>query len=380
MRCLLLLLPVLQLFLCQSNPQTTPLSQGTTSEQSYNPSSGGLKVPWKIPPHMVVKAHEMKDFIAVSSHGRDDSDVSSSEKQPSLLALIMRSIYLFFLFLPAILTSGMAYVSQAFRNTVWFGLVTHSMAGGGAAFIKWGQWASTRPDMLPEELCAALSTLHSNAPTHSYAFTQRQIQTEFGSSIEEVFDFFSSTPVASGSIAQVYLARLHGRKVAVKVRHPNVEEQINIDFRIMKGLAAYLESFSALSWINLSESLNQFSHTIASQTDLSVEGKHLYLFNENFKQWKTVSFPVPILLSNSVLVESWEEGTTIAEYTELFGSASAASASDAPRGVRIMPELAFFVVSSGVNIYLKMLLTDNLMHSDLHPGAHLYLSSNSSLF
>jgi aarF domain-containing kinase len=35
---------------------------------------------------------------------------------------------------------------------------------------------------------------------------------------------------------------------------------------------------------------------------------------------------------------------------------------------RISPDLAFFIVSKGVEVYLKMLLTDNLMHADLHPG------------
>jgi hypothetical protein len=30
--------------------------------------------------------------------------------------------------------------------------------------------------------------------------------------------------------------------------------------------------------------------------------------------------------------------------------------------------LGLFVVSKGVDVYLKMLLKDNLMHADLHPG------------
>jgi aarF domain-containing kinase len=181
------------------------------------------------------------------------------------------------------------------------------MAGGGAAFIKWGQWISTRPDLFNEDLCVALSHLHSNAPQHSLQFTRRQVKAEFGDSIENIFEYFEQKPVASGSIAQVYRAVLNGQKVAVKVRHPGVEEQISVDFTIMKGLASFLESFPSLAWINLSESLGQFSHTLAAQTDLSVEGKHLYLFNKYFKSWPTVGFPKPIVISNSILVETWEE-------------------------------------------------------------------------
>jgi aarF domain-containing kinase len=58
--------------------------------------------------------------------------------------------------------------------------------------------------MFPEELCRALSQLHSNAPTHKPAHTRQLVERTFGNrKIEEVFDWFSMKPMASGSIAQV---------------------------------------------------------------------------------------------------------------------------------------------------------------------------------
>jgi aarF domain-containing kinase len=72
------------------------------------------------------------------------------------------------------------------------------------AFIKWAQWASTRPDIFPEDLCSVLASLQSGAPEHSFAFTNRQIQKELGAPINQIFESFSRTPIASGSIAQVY--------------------------------------------------------------------------------------------------------------------------------------------------------------------------------
>jgi aarF domain-containing kinase len=365
--------------LLQCTPASTALATAT-----------GAMHTWMIPEHLRVSDDELRDFSAISSHGRDDDldDNSSSSVRTSSFALVVRSIYLFILFLPVILTAIPAYLWSAFRNFIWFSLLTKSMAGGGAAFIKWGQWASTRPDLFPEELCVILSHLHTNAPQHSYSFTKNQIEKEFGDKIDKIFESFQRKPIASGSIAQVYKAWLNGRKVAVKVRHPGVEEQIKLDFIIMKFIAKLIESSPGLSWINLSESLSQFSHTIASQTDLSVEGKHLYLFNSNFRSWKSVSFPVPIVLSNSVLIESWEEGTTISEYTAMYNSnkvmnmatyekflattntdttVTLVKEGDLPVTL-ISPSLAFFIVSKGVDVYMKMLLTDNLMHSDLHPG------------
>mgnify|MGYP006353854241 FL=1 len=40
------------------------------------------------------------------------------------------------------------------------------------------------------------------------------------------FDQINPVPVASGSISQVYEAVFRGKKVAVKVRHPNIEKNI----------------------------------------------------------------------------------------------------------------------------------------------------------
>jgi aarF domain-containing kinase len=66
-----------------------------------------------------------------------------------------------------------------------------------------------------------------------------------------------------------------------------------------------------------------------------------------------VKIPVPWvhLVSESVIVESFEAGDSVTRYmaepSELNGP----------------------IVAKGIDIYLKMLLHDNFVHSDLHPGA-----------
>ena len=230
----------------------------------------------------------------------------------------------------------------------------------GAAFIKWGQWSSTRPDMFPQELCIALSSLHAHAPIHSFSFTKQRIKLEFGRDITDMFEAFESKPIASGSIAQVYRARLDNKNVAVKVRHPNVVEQIQLDFIILKAFAAFVEAIPGLAWLNLSGSLSQFSETIGAQTKLDIEGINLILLNHNFRKVRHINFPRPILMSESVLIESYEEGTCVSEYTDIYSSKRKAL----PRPL----DLAHFILTEGENMYLKMLLIDNLMHADLHPG------------
>ncbi len=50
-------------------------------------------------------------------------------------------------------------------------------------------------------------------------------------------------PIASGSVGQVYQARFKGKSVAVKVRHPNVENNINRDLEMIFRLTGFLSSW-----------------------------------------------------------------------------------------------------------------------------------------
>lgn len=89
-----------------------------------------------------------------------------------------------------------------------------------AAFIKWGQWASTRSDMFPEKLCQELEELQASAPKHSWSFSEKVMESTLGlpaDALMDVFDSFDREPLASGSVAQVYKANLGGQLVAVKV-------------------------------------------------------------------------------------------------------------------------------------------------------------------
>ena len=62
--------------------------------------------------------------------------------------------------------------------------------------------------MFPPDLCKELECLHSQAPMHSLHFTKSAIAEAFPGSVDELFEQFDEQPVASGSIAQVYKARL----------------------------------------------------------------------------------------------------------------------------------------------------------------------------
>jgi aarF domain-containing kinase len=119
----------------------------------------------------------------------------------------------------------------------------------GASFIKLGQWASTRPDILPQDLCNALSGLHTRAPAHSMSWNRAVIRREFGRDMEEIFSDFSETPVGSGTVAQVHHARLakSGVEVAVKICHPHVQGRVKRGLDADVDLCQHCKSFARLS-------------------------------------------------------------------------------------------------------------------------------------
>ncbi|KAK7246603.1 hypothetical protein RIF29_41472 [Crotalaria pallida] len=280
------------------------------------------------------------------------------------LVLLVRALYLSILFSPSIVMAPFAdYFGPNFRK-LWLRVVHRTLEKSGPAFIKWGQWAATRPDLFPRDLCTKLSELHTKAPEHSFGYTKKTIERAFGRKISEIFDNFEEVPVASGSIAQVHRASLKQRYpgqrakplvVAVKVRHPGVGESIRRDFAIINLVAKISNFIPALNWLRLDESVQQFAVFMMYQVDLAREAAHLSRFIYNFRRWKDVSFPKPVypLVHPAVLVETYEMGESVAHYVD-----------DLQGHERTKSALAHI----GTHALLKMLLVDNFIHADMHPG------------
>ncbi|XP_074319433.1 uncharacterized protein LOC141656447 [Silene latifolia] len=280
------------------------------------------------------------------------------------LFVFIRAIYLAVIFTPCIMMAPFAdSLGEDFR-TAWLHVLHRTLEKAGPAFIKWGQWAATRPDLFPQDLCTVLAKLHSKAPAHDFPFSKRTIEKAFGRKLGEIFENFEEKPVASGSVAQVHRATLKFRYpgrpikpilVAVKVRHPGVGEAIRRDFMIINVFAKISSCIPALKWLRLDESLQQFAVFMMSQVDLAREAAHLSRFSYNFRRWKDVSFPKPLypLVHPAVLVETFEHGESILHYVDEFEGND-----------RVKTALAHI----GSHALLKMLLVDNFIHADMHPG------------
>ncbi|MED6150723.1 hypothetical protein PIB30_075239 [Stylosanthes scabra] len=292
-----------------------------------------------------------------------------------IVILFIRAIYLIVLFFPCIAMAPLVnHFGDQFRKT-WIHVVRLTLEKAGPAFIKWGQWAATRPDLFPRDLCGELSEFHTKAPSHKFTYSRACIENAFGRKLSEIFENFDEEPVASGSIAQVHRATLKykypGQQmkplvVAVKVRHPGVADAIRRDFVIINLMAKISCLFPNLKWLRLDESVQQFAVYMMSQVDLSREAAHLSRFIYNFRRWKDVSFPMPLypLVHPSVLVETYEQGESVLHYVD-----------DLEGQEHIKSALAHI----GTHALLKMLLVDNFIHADMHPGNILVRVAKSKL-
>ncbi|KAK2408456.1 putative serine/threonine-protein kinase abkC [Trifolium repens] len=281
-----------------------------------------------------------------------------------MFILFLRALYLVILFSPCIAMAPLVHhFGIQFRKT-WIRVVRHTLAKAGPAFIKWGQWAATRPDLFPRDLCSELAEFQTKAPSHSFSYSRKCIENAFGRKLNEIFERFEEEPVASGSIAQVHRATLKykypGQQikpvvVAVKVRHPGVTEAIRRDFFIINVVSKISRAFPNLKWLRLDESIQQFAVFMMSQVDLSREAAHLNRFIYNFRRSKDVSFPIPLypLVHPSVLVETYEQGESVLHFVEELEGHD-----------HIKSSLAHI----GTHALLKMLLVDNFIHADMHPG------------
>jgi len=288
------------------------------------------------------------------------------------LGLTLRGLFLGFLFMPAIALTPVVLYLGVFKEQ-WAILVRKTLEVAGPAFIKWGQWASTRRDLFPPAFCREVSKLQVGVPSHKFYHTRRSVEKAFGEPFEDMFEVFDESPCASGSIAQVHKAKLSSRgaerinmkagiPVAVKVCHPGVEDRLFQDFNILLGLADMASEYWDALFIT--ESVNQFKGPIFEQLNLEKEAEHLNRFHKNFKRNRDVSFPKPLYpyVSSNVLVETFEDGHAFADMFE----------KEHPWNTRL--------AQMGLNCMFKMLLVDNFIHADLHPGNILITLKEPSMW
>ncbi|KAG2022967.1 atypical/ABC1/ABC1-C protein kinase [Coprinopsis cinerea AmutBmut pab1-1] len=308
----------------------------------------------------------------------------------------VRFLRLFALFFPVILSSPMLLVGRPMKEykgdrwgaVWWYGYLVQQMEAAGPTFIKLAQWAASRVDLFPPILCERLGALHSQGTPHPFSHTKKVVEAVFQRPFDQVFEEFDQTPIGSGAIAQVYRATLkrdlippsyHGPRrtrqvggalgpiiledpppsaptasVAIKILHPRVEKTISRDLAIMHFFASCISLLPGMKWLSLPEEVLVFGEMMNQQLDLRHEADNLITFEANFAPRKVpVTFPRPLKIwsSKDILVEEYQNALPLETFLRNGGG-----------------PYDYQIATVGLNAFLTMLLLDNFVHSDLHPG------------
>nr|CAG8462545.1 1876_t:CDS:2 [Entrophospora candida] len=213
----------------------------------------------------------------------------------------------------------------------------------GPTFIKLAQWAASRTDIFPQEMCLRLSKLHSAVYPHPFEFTKKVIENFFNEPLEQVFSEFDQIPIGVGAIAQVYKASIRPEflkssqgfgdfndcsenikiflkkpTVAIKVLHPKAEKMIKRDLKILLVFARIFNTIPNMQWLSFPEEVLKFGEMMQSQLDLRIEAYNLLEFQKNFKERYAVKFPTPLIKysTKDMLIEEYKDALPISLFLE----------------------------------------------------------------
>jgi len=278
----------------------------------------------------------------------------------------------------------------------WCDLALRCVQRSGPVFVKLGQWAATRPDLIPEEICRRLGRLHDSTEPHSLAHTHKVLDEAFKEWFKHLL--IQPEPIGSGCIAQVYAGLLldggdhslpaekllsclgrvvqrfcqgpcaeaashHGLrsvKVAVKVVHPQVQIAVDVDLKVL-DYAAGFSSYLGMDRLGLPLMLRQFSAFLKAQADLRIEAQNLRRFRQLITPKDGIVIPevFEAWVSHHVLVMSFEEGEPLSTLLEAGPDS----------GLETSRLEAWRIT---VDSFWAMVFQHRFVHGDLHPGNVLW--------
>ncbi|HTM45131.1 MAG TPA: AarF/ABC1/UbiB kinase family protein [Polyangiaceae bacterium] len=233
----------------------------------------------------------------------------------------------------------------------------------GPSFVKLGQIASTRADLLPPDVIAELKKLQDNVPPVSFEAIKARVEQSLGATLEELFSSFDPKPLAAASIAQVHRAVLRTaqgeREVVVKVQRPGIGETVASDLDLLHTFVALLERTVPESRIYSPTGLvQQFDRAITSELDFSTEAENAGRFARNARDFPQARFP-------RVYREASGKHVITLEYLDGVKIYEAVQRGHDPKKLARL----------AIDIVIRQIFEDGFFHADPHPGNVLVLGT-----
>ena len=233
----------------------------------------------------------------------------------------------------------------------------------GPIFVKLGQVISTRKDLLAEPIAKELSKLQDHVKPFPAEVSKSIVESELKSKITDIFQSFTTEPLASASIAQVHEAKLKdGSDIIVKVVRPGIKKEIEKDLLLMKRIAKYLTSLSdEFKRMHLIEIVNDYEILVYDETDLIKEAANAKRIKKNFLNSKLIYIPEIYSehLTKNILVMERTFATPINNKDELKR-----------QGINFKQ-----LAENAIEIFFIQVFEHNFFHADMHPG-NIFIQKN----
>jgi len=226
----------------------------------------------------------------------------------------------------------------------------------GPVFVKFGQVLSTRPDLLPDDIAEELSKLQDQVPPFPGEQARAVIEHAYGAKLENYYSTFDLTPIASASVAQVHIARLHdGAEVAVKVLRPGIEPVIERDLELLYILARLaLRYWPDARRLRPLEVVDEYSKTIHGELDLMREAANASHLRANFAGSSLLYVP-------KIFWDHTRREVMVMERIHGIPISNVQALRDAGIDLRRLAH-------NGVEIFFTQAFRDGFFHADMHPG------------
>lgn len=226
----------------------------------------------------------------------------------------------------------------------------------GPAYVKLGQFLSSRGDMMPPEYIDALERLQENVKPFAFEEAEQIVQKELGVRISKAFMSFETDPVGSASLGQVHRATLRdGRNVVVKIQRPNIKEEIIEDLDVFNEIAEFLQAHTeAGKKYLLDELMSEFRKFVLRELNYKNEQQNLKILAENLREFEQIIVPEPIedYTTSAIITMDFIKGTKVTSITPL----------------RKMDIDGKRLADTLFHSYMKQIVIDGFYHADPHPG------------
>ena len=196
--------------------------------------------------------------------------------------------------------------------------VAESLGRMKGAAMKVGQMISLQDGLLPPEVSEVLRSLQREAPRVPPEVMRYEVEGSLGKErVEELFEELELEAFAAASIGQVHRGRLRdGRRVAVKIQYPMIDEIIRADLKNLKTMCAALVGM--FMEIDFEPIWREVRDRMLEEIDYRHEA-------ENIRRMAELHRDVPEITIPEVVEEASTERVLTMEFVEAIPPAEACS-------------------------------------------------------